>query len=93
MPRFEVVTPEPGGVSGRLAVAASELTAARSALERVSVAGPAADHPGVTAALGEFVAAWSPSINAMHDGATALGERVESARSAYEATESSAISR
>jgi hypothetical protein len=83
MNRFEVVTDELGGVGVRVTSAAGELSAATSALERVSVAGPAADHPGVTAALGQLVAAWGPAVSAMQAGAETLGTRLFGAEQNY----------
>ena len=80
---FEVVTDELGGVGSRVSSAGTELSAATSALERASVAGPAADHPAVTAALGQFVAAWGPAVSAMQAGAEALGTRLFTAQENY----------
>jgi hypothetical protein len=80
---FEVVTDELGAVGGQVGSAGEELSVAISALERVMVAGPAADHPGVTAALGQLVAAWGPSVSAMQAGAEALGTRLIAAQENY----------
>jgi hypothetical protein len=89
--RFEVVTPELDGVAARVAAAGSELEAATNALGRVAVAGPAADHPGVSAAIAQLAAAWGPAVNAMREGAAALGERAAQAGAAYEATDRGAM--
>jgi hypothetical protein len=90
---FEVVTEELGGVGAQVGSAGTELSVATSALERVSVAGPAADHPPVTAALGQLVAAWGPAVSAMQAGAEALGTRLVSAHENYVEVDRGAMGR
>ena len=47
------------------------------------MAGPAADHPGVTAALGQLVAAWGPAVRSMQARAETLGTRLFGAEQTY----------
>ena len=72
---------------------AGQLSSVRGTLARVELAGSAADHPAVAAALGAFVEAWSGTAAAMDEGTRDLGAKLEASAGAYERTDRSQFPR